>query len=128
MALVTVLASAGCGAVVVDPTCTNELRTGIRLTLEDSTTGARYPFTDVVAVASGGAFRDTARVASITEASGGQPSVGLAHERPGTYDVTVSAAGYAAWTTRGVRVEEEEVCHHVITRSLTARLRPLATP
>jgi hypothetical protein len=124
--LVATLASAGCGAGSLAPVCTDQANAGIVLTLEDSTTGARYPFTDVVAVANDGAFRDTTRIASITDRSG--PSgFGLAHERPGVYDVTVRAAGYAPWTTRGVRVDEEKVCHHVITRSLTARLRPLGT-
>lgn len=123
--VMAVLGVAGCGAAVVDPNCTDELRPGIKLTLEDSTTGARQPFTEVVAVASERPFADTARVAALI----GDPSrfglLGLAFERPGIYEVTVRAAGYAPWVVSDVRVDEEPACHHVITRSLTARLRPL---
>jgi hypothetical protein len=113
---------------LVSANCTDQANVGIVLTLEDSTTGARYPFTDVVAVASDGAYRDTARVATITADPHSVTAVGLMVERVGTYDVTVLAAGYALWTMRGVRVEEENVCHHVITRSFVARLRRQAVP
>jgi hypothetical protein len=120
-----VLALAGCSAAAVDPNCTDELRPGIKLTREDSTTGAGQPFTEVVAVACEEPFADTARVAALI----GDPSrfglLGLAFERPGSYRVTVRAAGYAPWVVSDVRVDEEPACHHVITRSLAARLRPL---
>lgn len=91
--LIAVLASVGCGAEVVSANCTDQANPGIALTLEDSTTGARHPFTDVVAVASEGAFRDTARAASITADPHSVIGVALVHERAGTYGVTVHATG-----------------------------------
>jgi hypothetical protein len=123
--MVAMLALAGCTAEAVNPNCTDELRPGIELMLEDSTTGARQPFTDVVAVATEEPFVDTARVASLIGDPSRFPLLGLAFERPGIYDVTARAAGYATWTVSDVRVDEEPVCHHVVTRTLTVRLRPL---
>ena len=100
---------------------------GIALSFEDSSTGARYPFMDIVAIASEGAFRDTARAASITGDPHSVTGVGLVFDRAGTYDLTVQAAGYALWTASDVRVREEDnQCRHVITRNIVARLQ--ATP
>lgn len=118
-----VVISVGCGATPADPNCTDEGRPGIVLALEDATTGARFPFRDIVAIAAEGVFRDTAR-ADLPDAR--EPvHVAVAYERAGTYTVSVSAAGYATWTATGVRVEQEKnACRHVIPRSLTARLLP----
>jgi D-serine deaminase-like pyridoxal phosphate-dependent protein len=46
---------------------------------------------------------------------------GLAHERPGTYTVTVEKDGYQTWSRTGVRVRDGEC--HVQTVELTARLK-----
>jgi hypothetical protein len=125
---IAILASAGCGAAEVVANCTDQGNAGIVLTLEDSTTGARHPFTGIVAVAAEGTFRDTAQVTSITEDPHSSIFVALVFERAGTYGVTVQADGYALWTISGVQVSKESVCNHVITRSLVAKLSPLAAP
>ncbi|HSE52887.1 MAG TPA: hypothetical protein VLB00_11920 [Gemmatimonadales bacterium] len=121
------VALSGCAAEVVSANCIDLPNPGIALSFEDSSTGARYPFMDIVAIASEGAFRDTARAASITGDPHSVTGVGLVFDRAGTYDLTVQAAGYALWTASDVRVREEDnQCRHVITRNIVARLQ--ATP
>jgi hypothetical protein len=125
-ALIAMLGSTGCAAEVVSANCVDVAYVGIALSFEDSSTGARYPFMDVVAVASEGAFRDTARAASITGDPHSRTGVGLVIERAGTYDLTVQAAGYTLWTASNVRVREEDnPCRHVITRTIVARLQAM---
>ncbi len=47
---------------------------------------------------------------------------GLAHERPGTYTVTVDKTGYTQWRRTGVEVTADGC--HVRTVELIARLQP----
>ena len=128
VSLLTALFSVGCTRGGLDPNCTDERRPGIVLALEDATTGARQPFANVVAIAQDGSFGDTARIASMTTDPRTPPLIALAFERPGTYEVTVSATGYAASTVSDVRVQEDDACRHVITRALIVRLVPQAKP
>jgi len=108
-------------SVTVTQVCTLEARAGIVITLEDSVSGSRGPFAGVSYVARDGAYRDTLFLNSVAPPAG-QPTfqVGLAYERAGTYQVTVTASGYKPWTKSAVAVAKD-ACH-VIPVSLTARL------
>jgi hypothetical protein len=120
-------AVAGCvsGDHTTGVTCTEEGAAGVVITLEDSVAAARFPFTDVRAVASEGVYRDTARVASITASTTSARTVGLVFERAGTYSLEVTAAGYAPWRVDGITVAKGAVCGHVIPRAIAARLQHL---
>lgn len=50
-----------------------------------------------------------------------------AEERPGTYTVTVSSAGYRDWTATDVRAVRSGKCSYLRTASLTARLLRLGS-
>jgi hypothetical protein len=103
--------------------CTSEGLSALVLRLEDSVTGAKFPFSDVVAVATDGAFRDSVRIAEITDAPPA-PNIGgfgMVRERAGTYSVTVRATGYSPWTKSGV-VVRADACH-VIGETLAVKLR-----
>jgi len=120
------LTIAGCarGDYATSINCTDIGISGINVTLEDSITTAKYPFTDVRVIASEGMYRDTARVTSITGTATSAGSIGLVVERPGTYAVEVTAAGYTPWRVEGIKVvKEADACGHVVPRSLVARLR-----
>ena len=122
------LTIAGCesGDYATHPNCTDVGLDGIVLTLEDSITTAKYPFTDVRAIASEGVYRDTSRVTLITGTATSARAIGLVVERPGTYSVDVTAAGYAPWRVDDIKVvKEADACGHVVPRSIVARLRQL---
>lgn len=74
---------------------------GIAVTLEDSITSVKFPFTDVRVIASEGTYRDTARVTEITGSATSARTIGLLFERPGTYSVEVTAAGLCAVASGG---------------------------
>jgi len=108
-------ASVGCNPFT-GTVCTTEARAAIVVDVRDSSTdapagrGARV-------IASDGAFADTAH----TSADFDGP-YGLAHERAGTYTVTVEQEGYRDWSQDGIRVTRDEC--HVRTVDITARLQP----
>lgn len=83
------------------PVCTAHLAPGIVVTVENGITGDTV--TGALAVAKDGSFVDSTRsdVAGVA---------GLAHERPGTYEVTVQKDGFSTWTKSSVQVEDRE-CH-----------------
>ena len=62
---------------------------------------------------------------STLQVSNGTLIVAGAHERPGTYSLRITVAGYQPWTASGVRVSESGRCDEVETVKLTARLRPV---
>ena len=115
------------GAVRVDlaPTpltsgrvCTTDALPGIVLrlvgaVLQDSVT--------VRAVATDGRYRDDADRDAVMLRDG----LTLAHERPGTYTVAVSAPGYQLWRRRRIRVPAAtDGCHHVQPKVVMAQLIP----
>ena len=106
-------------STLVNVVCTVLAVPAVQLTVVDSLTGQSAALRAIsVSIRSGG-LRDTVFVATL--AAGSPPfSVGLAYERPGTYDLSVTAAGYRIWTSTGV-VVTNDLCH-VITVPLTARL------
>ena len=109
------VASTACDAITGGQICTTEARPAVSVDVRDSTTGAPA-VRNAIIVASLGAFADTAS-SSIFDGP-----YGLAHERPGTYTVTVQKQGYRQWSLSGVRVTKGEC--HVRTASLVARLQP----
>jgi hypothetical protein len=93
---------------------------GVGLAIQESRSGARYPFYDMVAIATDGAFADTLTIPEIK-------TVGLftlAKDRPGTYNVTVQVRGYAQWTQNGVVVSHKE-CNEVIPDTIAVDLIPV---
>lgn len=113
IALAGVAGLAGCGGILGPGDCTDEARPGITVDLRDADTNG--PLTVAARViARDGAYADTIET---------EPSlawVGLAHEREGSYTVTVDAAGYSPWSRSGIPVIDGGC--HVRTIKLTARL------
>ena len=102
-----------------DPNCTDEQRPGVRVEVRDSISGASIVAgTTLLLVA--GTYRDS--VTAPQAVPPGFTSIAGAHERAGSYAVTVKKNGYADWhSTAVVRADE---CH-VQTVSLLARLQRL---
>ena len=98
--------------------CTEEARPGLSVSVTDSLLGAAE-FRDLSVVARDGDHRDSV-FRSVYPGAPFNGPISLAYERAGTYDVTVRAQGYTAWTAAGV-VVERDACH-VVTVSLTARM------
>ena len=102
--------------------CTLEFRYGLVVYVQDSVTGA--------AAASGATLlaREAGFEDSFTNPAGGSDADARpllsAGERAGTYQLTVTKAGYAPWTRNNVTVTEN-ACH-VNQTELTARLQPAA--
>ncbi len=123
-AALVVVAALAAGCDIVGPhECTTILKPGLVVWVRDSTTTATV-LGPVQVVARAGAFADTAR---IFNPYGTDPAprdfnpFQLAFERPGTYDVSIQAAGYRPWTKTGVQVGADEC--HVQTVTLTAALQ-----
>jgi hypothetical protein len=75
----------------------------------------------VRAVATDGRYRDD----SVREFVMLHDGLTLAHERPGTYTVAVSAPGYQLWRRRRIRVPAAtDGCHHVQPQVVMAQLVP----
>jgi hypothetical protein len=96
--------------------CTTIAVAGINLTVSDSVTGAALA-TSLSISARSGTFADSAFAATQTL----PVSLGMAYERPGTFEVRVRAAGYRDWAALGV-VIGTDLCH-VIPVQLSARLQ-----
>jgi hypothetical protein len=123
--LVALVALTGCADEIASRNCAYASLAGIVVELEDSISGARYPFNNAVATAREGAFTDSVRYLSITGDPHSPTRLALAFDREGTYTATATADGYRPWTMSGVRVfKESGFCGRVITRQLTARLQP----
>jgi hypothetical protein len=102
--------------------CTMEARSAIQVTILDQQGGRLPSGTNVRVVArlEGAApYADTATVV----ASGDSTSIGLAHERAGSFTVSVSAPGYRPFTASDVRVEKTPDGCHVQTNRIVARLQ-----
>lgn len=112
----------GCAASeVTSENCPDVGYSAINLAIEDSITGARFPFTDVYALAIDGTFRDSTHVATI-DGVPGPVAVGLAFGRAGTYSVEVKAAGYSVWKKNDI-VAAEGACRKVVPSAVAVRLR-----
>lgn len=99
--------------------CTDELVYGIRVTVRDSATGELLG-ADPTGVLTDGPYRETME-------SAGPSSLWGAPERPGTYDIEITADGYRAWNRKGVEVETEWGGCHVETVKLEARMVLMAS-
>lgn len=95
--------------------CTMEARPALQVSVQDengvSIDGARV-------IARMGTYADT----SILIPGSAMTSFSLAHERAGTYDIEVSAPGYASSVLTGVTVEKTPDGCHVATRRIIAQL------
>lgn len=106
--------SIGCNSLT-STVCTDEARAAISVEALDSVTNASVGAGARI-IASDGAFADT--VITVENFGG---SYGLAHEREGSYTVTVEQEGYAPWSRSDVEVTRDEC--HVRTVRLTALLQ-----
>lgn len=106
------LAAAGCSQQQ-SPVCTALYAYGLSVTALAASTGDSLPVTPSGSVRDG-SYSDTMTVL-------GNRLMG-AGERAGTYDITVTAPGYAPWDTTGIVVTADEC--HVRGVHLTAALRP----
>ena len=98
--------------------CTDELVYGIQVTVRDSMTGELLSV-DPTGVLTDGSYRETMEAV-------GPSSLWGAPERPGTYDIEITAEGYRTWTRQGVEVEMERNGCHVEPVKLEAGMVALA--
>jgi hypothetical protein len=94
----------------------------VLVTVVDSTTGGP-PSSRPTLIITEGAYADTAFGTAPGQMSP-FPVIPAAPERPGTYSLTVTAAGYRQWTRDGVKVREGGRCDDIQTVRVTARLQP----
>lgn len=106
--LVLVSATGSCGSDAGYP--------ALMVTVVDTQTGGP-PLTEVLMVVTDGAFSETYRVAPPRTL----PLV-AASQRPGTYSIELSAAGYRTWRISAARVGDSFLCDRIDTRRLTAEL------
>jgi hypothetical protein len=103
-----------------DRVCTLEYRMGLTIEVRDAGTGEPAA-AGALGVARTGTYEEVLQ--------GGRPGqddalvlVGLG-ERPGTYAVEITRAGYETWAVEGVRIRHDDC--HVIPVRLVARLQPI---
>ena len=101
--------------------CTDNFVNGILVRVQDSLTGAPAA-SGATLIARDGAYADTVVVPP------GAPNpdtwvLATAGERPGTYDLTVSKAGYLTWQRSGVVVRMDDYGCHPQTVELAALLQ-----
>jgi hypothetical protein len=102
-----------------EPICTGVFVWGLRVTVQDSVTGAPAA-SGAQLIARDGAYADTSAFPPDRPDLDGQPLVG-AGERPGTYTVTVRKSGFMEWVRTGVVVTADEC--HVRPVDVAARLQ-----
>lgn len=115
----TLIGLAACSASTA-PVCTQEFRPGLAVYVNDSLTKAGSASGASLVVRDGN-YKDS------VAAPGARPDLNTfplfaAGERAGTYQVTVTKTGYAAWVKSDVRVTANQC--HVNTVTLTALLQP----
>lgn len=117
LALVTGFALTGCQLLGVGRECDSSLTMGITVTVVDSTAGSPISSSEVLVIASDGAYADTATSANSL------PSrlFFVVEDRRGTYTVKVLVPGYQPWIKEAVEVTQDDC--HVRPVSLTARLQ-----
>ena len=119
--LMALLFLPGCGEVVEDnPTvCTTEARAGIVISVVDSATGSPIACGAHAVITAPGFAQD---VDAMPPPCDDRNALSGAHERPGTYSVTVSRPGYYDLTMNGI-VVSAGACH-VNTTAVEARMIP----
>lgn len=105
--------------------CSEAGKFGLYVTVVDSTTGGP-PTSRPTLIIVDGTFADT--VVGLPPGERPVSVIPAAGERPGTYSLAVTAAGYRRWTRDGVRVREGGRCDDIQTVRLTARLQPGSEP
>jgi hypothetical protein len=115
----SILIAAVACAGSTSPVCTQEFRPGLAVYVKDSVTRAGVA-SGASLVVREGSYKDS--VAGLNSPDQDNSPLYAAGERSGTYQVTVSKPGYAAWLQSNVRVTSN-VCH-VNTVTLTALLQP----
>jgi hypothetical protein len=105
----------GCNGI----TCTDRPFPALTVAPVDSATGAPVDV-HIEVIATDGSFADTAR--TLYSEPDHLRRAWLAYERPGTYDVTVTAEGYVPWERSGVRVVSN-TCGQPETVDLIAQLQ-----
>ena len=96
--------------------CTTIAAAGINLTVTDSVIGSVLVNSLSISARSG-TFRDS--ILFVTQSL--PLTLGMAYERPGTFEVRITAAGYQPWAALGV-VITTDLCH-VIPVQIAARLQ-----
>lgn len=118
---VTAFAAVSC---LVDDTidnvdnCTEEARAGLNITVKDAVT-QKFLGEGITIVATDGQYTETLEYMGYPDM---QANFAGAWERPGTYVLTVSGAGYQTYTSEPITVEAD-VCH-VIGEMVTVALQP----
>jgi hypothetical protein len=102
------------------PICTADVRPGLAVYVKNSLSGAGIA-SGASLVVREGTFKDSVAAPSSRPDLDNAPLFAAA-ERAGTYQVTVTKTGYAAWVQSNVRVTANEC--HVNTVTLTALLQP----
>jgi hypothetical protein len=102
-----------------DVICTGVFVSGLRVTVQDSVSGAAAA-SGAQLIAQDGAYADTASYPPNRPDLDAEP-LQSAGERPGTYTVTVRIAGFLDWVRSGIVVTADEC--HVRPVALTARLQ-----
>jgi len=103
----------------VGPYCTGELRPGVSVAVRDSTSGESVVGGSTLLLVAG-TYRESVPAPEPMPVE--FSFLRGAHERPGTYEVTVKKSGYADW--RGSAAVRGGECH-VQTVNLIARLQRL---
>ena len=118
--LIALVVHSGCGEVVGDgPTvCTTELRAGIVISVVDGATGNPIACGAHAVIAADGFVED---IDNTRQPCDDRVALAGAYERPGTYSVAVSRAGYYDLTVSGVIVAAG-TCH-VATAIVDARMQ-----
>jgi hypothetical protein len=116
LAIIGAMLLAGCDVLTSPVVCTMEARPAISVDVRDSSGNAPVGEGARITV------RDGAFVDSAVTTEGYSGPYGLAHERPGSYTVTVQQDGYATWSRNDVVVTRGDC--HVHTVGLTALLQP----
>jgi hypothetical protein len=109
-----------CNPLSLPVDCTADLRFGLIVTVVDSLTNAP-PASATLIARTAAAVDSVGPHSPLPTGQGAVLVLSAAPERPGTYDLTVRAAGYRDWTRTGVRVTADEC--HVRRVELTARLQ-----
>jgi hypothetical protein len=104
-----------------DVACTEILVYGLSVTVRDSVTHIPAG-RQALAVAQDGAYTETLQFLGEFNPTDSLTFVGAA-ERAGTYQITVTKAGYQTWTRGGVPVRAD-VCH-VLPVAVEVRLQPV---
>jgi hypothetical protein len=114
-----VLLASGCDFVFAP--CTSNEKAGITITMMDSVTQGPVVADSVTVMIVDGSYADTIRFTNVRPDP--VTHLPLALERPGVYDVSISATGYRSWVRNDIRVRDGRC--HVETVRATARLQRL---